>query len=72
MDAVYHAVFTDYPDVLNIPQVSKMLGVCDKTTYKLIATGSLPVIKVGRLYRVTKVSVLNYIHLMQPHTGTNN
>ena len=36
---IYRIVFKEYPDVLDVKQVSQLLGVCDKTVYKLIKDG---------------------------------
>jgi len=61
---IYRVVFKDYPDVLDVKQVSNLLSVCDKTVYKLIADGSLPTLRVGRQHRITKVSVMKYMKVL--------
>ena len=58
---LYRIVFRDYPDVLTVKQVSKMLGISTKTVYKLVRNGSLSSLKVGREFRVPKVVLLNYM-----------
>jgi excisionase family DNA binding protein len=57
-------LLTDYPDVLNIQQVSDILGVCAKTTYKLARDKKLEYIKVGRAIRIPKVCLLKYLNQM--------
>ena len=69
---VYRVVFRGYPDVLDVKQVSEMLGVCKKTVYKLAADGSLPMLKVGRQYRITKVNVLKYMKMLQQSAQNNS
>jgi len=58
---MYRVVFKEYPDVLDVKQVSKLLGVSAKTVYKLIKDGSLSSLKVGREFRVPKVMLMRYI-----------
>ncbi|MDL2289626.1 helix-turn-helix domain-containing protein [Ruminococcaceae bacterium OttesenSCG-928-D13] len=58
---IYHIVFKEYPDVLDVKQVSKLLGVSTKTVYKLIKDGSLSSLRVGREFRVTKVTLMKYM-----------
>jgi len=61
---IYRVVFKEYPDVLDVKQVSNLLGICDKTVYKLIAEGSLPALRVGRQHRITKVNVMKYMKVL--------
>ena len=36
IENVYQQFFTQYPDVLNVKQLSKILGVCEKTVLRLL------------------------------------
>ena len=54
-------ILRDYPDVMNIEQVSQILGVSTSTGYKLIRDGQLCCLKVGRTYRIPKVHLLEYL-----------
>lgn len=67
MNAIYQDIFKDYPDVMDVQQVGKLLNICDKTVYKLIRTGVLPSMRVGRKHRITKVNIFKY---MQYFDGT--
>ena len=67
---IYRIVFKEYPDVLNVEQVSKLLGVSKKTVYKLIKDGSLSSLKVGREFRVTKVMLMKYMKMLGPIATT--
>lgn len=58
---MYNIIFKNYPDVMNVKQVSEILGVSTKTVYKQIKDGDLQCIKVGREFRIPKVVLLNYI-----------
>ena len=60
---VYHLVFKEYPDVLNVKQVSRLLGVSTKTVYRLLREGTLDSLKIGREFRIPKVNVMRYIKI---------
>ena len=60
---IYRVVFRDYPDVLDVKQVSTMLGVSTKMVYKLLRDGSLDYLKIGREYRIPKVNLMKYIKI---------
>ncbi|MGI5900800.1 MAG: helix-turn-helix domain-containing protein [Christensenellales bacterium] len=58
---LYRAVFKEYPDVLDVKQVSKLLNVSTKTVYRLIGDGALSSFKVGREFHIPKVAVMRYV-----------
>jgi excisionase family DNA binding protein len=60
---IYRVVFREYPDVLNVKQVSTLLGVSTKTVYRLLRDGSIATLKVGREFRVPKVAVMKYVKI---------
>lgn len=64
-DEIYRLVFKEYPDVLDVKQVSKLLGVSTKTVYKLINDRTLSCLKVGREFRILKVTVMNYMRAFE-------
>lgn len=51
----------NYPDVLTVEQVSELLSVCTKTVYAMIRRGELKKQNVGRLFRIPKSYVLEYL-----------
>ncbi len=62
----YRIMFADYPDVVNISQLCKMLGgISTKTCYKILHSGKIAYLKVGREYRIPKLSVLRYLKVIQ-------
>ena len=58
---MYQIMFREFPDVMTLNEVCKILGVSTKTGYKLIASGQLHALKVGRSYRVPKVYLFTYL-----------
>lgn len=59
--ARYRAMFRHYPDALTPSQVQEMLGVGQRMTYGLLREGKIPSVRMGRLYRVPKVAVIDYL-----------
>lgn len=57
----YQVLFKDYPDVVGVKEISKMLGICNKKVYKLLKNGEMPVIPCSKVYRVAKLSVIEYL-----------
>ena len=49
------------PDVLSIVQLSEVLQVSTKTTYQLIRDKKIASIKIGRAYRIPKISLYSYL-----------
>lgn len=37
-----------YPDLLQVPDVSHLLGISPRTVYRLAESGELPRVKIGR------------------------
>lgn len=56
-------MFKDYPEILDIAQMSAMHGIITKTGYKIINDGKFPLIKVGRAYRIPKINVIEYLRI---------
>lgn len=57
----YQVMFTDYPDIVSVLQLQKMLNISRQLAYELINNGSINAVKVGNSYRIPKVSVIGYM-----------
>jgi excisionase family DNA binding protein len=53
----------DYPDVLDVPQLSEFLGVSKKTVYSLLKEKEITSVKVGRSYKVPKIYLMKFLKL---------
>jgi len=51
----------DYPDVLTVEEASEIIGICTKTVYKLIKNGNIRKVSVGRLFKIPKKNILEYL-----------
>ena len=58
---IYNIVFNEYPDILDVKQVSSLLGVSTKTVYRLLRSNTLESLKIGREFRVPKINVMKYV-----------
>lgn len=58
---LYKLMFPDFPDIVTVAQLQKMLGISRQLTYKLIGDGYIPGVKIGNAFRVPKVNVINYV-----------
>jgi len=65
----YNTVFQGYPDVLDVKQVSELLNVSTKTVYRLLRTGSLSSLKVGREFRIPKLYLMQYLKVTSLKTS---
>lgn len=68
---MYRVMFQELPDVMTITEVCKILSISTKTGYKLITTGQLHALKVGRSYRVPKVYLFTYLYKDEQPTQKN-
>ena len=59
----YKLFFSEYPDVLTVPDVCKILGASDKTVRRYLQSGALRSLKVGRSYRIPKLFLMEYMGL---------
>lgn len=65
MKDAYSVMLREYPDVMNIEQMSQALGVSTKTGYGLLKSGKVACLRVGRAYRIPKVHLLTYMKVME-------
>ena len=57
----YEIMFKDYPDVVNIKELSEMLGICSKKAYELVRSGAIPVLPCSKCYKIAKLDVIGYM-----------
>lgn len=54
-------MFSEYPDVISIDELTEMLGVGKNTAYKLINDNVIKSIHIGRIHKIPKCYVIDYI-----------
>lgn len=58
----YTLMFTEYPDIVNLTQMRKMLGGISNTlAYRMLREKKIKSKKVGREYKIPKVNVIKYV-----------
>lgn len=50
-----------YPDLLTTKDVQEILQIGRSTAYKLLQSGELGSLRIGSVYRIPKVHLLDYI-----------
>ena len=62
MKESYTLMFTDYPDIVNLTQMRKMLGgISNSLAYRMLREKKIKSKKVGREYKIPKVNVIKYV-----------
>lgn len=54
-------MFTEYPDVVTVNEVMKMLKVGRNTAWKLIHSGEIRAFNIGKSVKIPKKSVIEYV-----------
>ena len=55
-------MFENYPDVVEVDTLCKMLGgISRKTAYHLLTSQKIKSIRIGRTYKIPKVCVIEYL-----------
>ncbi len=52
----------NYPAVLTVAQVAEILGCCEKNVRKLVENGELIAVRVGRLIKIPKDRLIDFLH----------
>lgn len=60
---LYVSLFREYPDVVTVEQMSKMLGISTKAAYQLLKDNRIEHFKIGRIYKIPKFHILTYLNI---------
>ena len=69
--------FSGMPDVMKVTEVAEILRCSKNTIYDFIDRGALEVLRVGRVYKIPKVNLVDFItneklyHIISPHAPKN-
>ena len=56
------AMFEDYPDVVDVDDLCKMLGgISRKLAYRLLNNHDIKSVRIGRSYKIPKIYVIEYL-----------
>ena len=60
----YEKMFSEYPDVVNVKTMCKMLGgISTKTGYRLLKDNKIKSFKIGRAFYISKFHILSYLQI---------
>ena len=55
-------ILNEYPDVLNVKQMCEILGgISTKTCYKMLRNKVIESIRIGKQFRIAKITLIDYI-----------
>lgn len=57
-------MFKQYPDVVDVEQMSEMIGISTKTAYKLLRDNQVQHFKIGRTYKIPKFNILQFMNVL--------
>lgn len=60
-ETAYKTIFKDYPDIVGVQDICKMLGIGETKAYRLIKDGTLQRIPCGHTHKVAKITVIDYV-----------
>lgn len=55
-------IFTEYPNIVNTKQVQEMIGAGRNTVLKLLGSGEIQSIKIGKNYKAPKIYIIDYLN----------
>lgn len=54
-------MFNRYDDLLNVDELCEILAIGKNSAYTLLNKGELKAFKTGRIWKIPKISIENYI-----------
>ncbi|MDE6906484.1 MAG: helix-turn-helix domain-containing protein [Lachnospiraceae bacterium] len=54
-------MFESYSEIIKIEELCRMLKISKNTAYELIRSGQMPARRIGRIYRIRKIDVINFM-----------
>ena len=54
-------MFYEYDDVLTVDELCELLKIGKNTAYRLLNTGEIKAVRIGRVWKITKEEVVKYL-----------
>ena len=61
MDKLQYTIFESFPDVLAIEELCSALNIGKNTAYQLINSGKIKSIRIGKIHKIPKVWLVEYV-----------
>lgn len=55
-------MFREYPDVLTVKDLQRALNIGHNEAYRLVKEKEISSIRIGRIYRIPKQCLLDYVY----------
>ena len=55
------SILSEYPDVLTVEDLCAIFKMCDKTVRKHLKEGQIKSFRIGRIYRIPKIHLINML-----------
>ena len=55
-------MFNSYPDVLSVKQLCEILDIGKNTAYRLLQSGEIKSIKIGKVYKIPKKYLKEFLN----------
>ena len=62
MNEYENNMFREYPDVVEVRDLQKMLSAGRNSILGLLSSGTIQSFRIGNRYKIPKTSVINYIN----------
>lgn len=56
-------MLSEYKDVIATKDLCDILSISKKTAYQLLQSGEIPSRRIGRVYKIRKTAVINYLKI---------
>jgi len=56
-----YELLKNYDDILSVKEVQRILKIGKNQAYELVTSGDIQSIRIGRVYKIPKTYLLNYI-----------
>ena len=54
-------MFKNYPDVVNVEQLCKMLNIGKNPAYNFVTRNVIRSVKIGRIHKIPKINIIRYL-----------
>ena len=58
---MFYELLKNYDDILSVKEVQCILKIGKNQAYELVTNGDIQSIRIGRVYKIPKIYLLNYI-----------
>jgi len=55
------AMFKEYPDIVTVAQLQKMLGIGKNTAYNMLKNSTIQSIRIGKVHKIPKRNIIKYL-----------